>query len=694
MKKQLNIFLSANKELSIIVIVICVMMMMILPLPPHVLDFIISFNIFITITLLMSVIYMRFPLELTSFPSLLLILALIRVGITISSSRLILMEGDAGDIVHTFGEFVVGGNLVIGIMIFTTITMINFIVITKGSERVAEVAARFSLDAMPGKQMSIDADVRAGSLTQEKAESMRKDLASESQLYGAMDGAMKFVKGDSIASIIDIVINICGGLIIGILQLGMTLGDAFHTYTILTVGDGMVQQIPQLLISLTAGLMITKVAGKEQQNIGQMVLTQVFSNTKALIGVAVLLIGFSAIPGMPTMIFVGISGSIFIIVYFMNKKKATNKNVSDGLSNDDVVVEDKEISSNGKGENFVSWKLSPLMLHMAANLKNTDYVDKIKNTLINIQNDIMLDLGITVPQIIIQFQAIADDSYKLLVSEIPVTEAKVYKDYILVLYDDVDILDALDLEDSVENEIQFGVFTFNSKWVKAKNANDCDEFEIKYFTFDEFLHGHLKFHILNNISIFIGIQEVKDMIINMKDYDELIKELLKMLPLNRITEILQRLIAENISIRNFKAILDALLEWSQKEKDIVMLTELVRKSLGRNIAYKFSHETFVINAIILAEDFEDTIRNNIEYNSFGGFIQLDEATHNEIIYRIHDIMATIKRDVSVYLVTHIDIRRYVRMITEKYYPTLHVLSTEEIHEFAEIKCIGVLDIAS
>jgi type III secretion protein V len=266
--KILNFF-AKNGEFSVVILILFVLSMMVIPLPHELLDFIIAFNIGLTVVVLMVVIYMTSPLHLTSFPTILLMLAMLRIGITVSTSRLILLDGYAGKIITTFGEFVVGGNLIVGVIIFVIITIINFIVITKGSERVAEVAARFSLDAMPGKQMSIDSDLRAGNIDMTQANIKRKELGLESKLYGAMDGAMKFVKGDAIASIIDILINLVGGLIIGMVQRGMPFGDAIKTYSILTIGDGLVQQIPALIVSLTAGMMITRVSDEEDKGKGK-----------------------------------------------------------------------------------------------------------------------------------------------------------------------------------------------------------------------------------------------------------------------------------------------------------------------------------------------------------------------------------------------------------------------------------------
>lgn len=682
--------LGNNKEISIVFLVIMVLVMMILPIPHMMMDFIITFNICITVIVLMAVIYMESPLSLTSFPSILLVLALVRIGITVSTSRLILLEADAGEIVNTFGDVVVGGNLVVGVIIFIIITMINFIVITKGSERVAEVAARFSLDAMPGKQMAIDADLRAGTITQDDANERRNKLGLESKLYGAMDGAMKFVKGDAIASIVDILINLIGGLIIGIVQLNMPFGDALQKYSILTVGDGLVQQIPQLLISLTAGMMITKVSNdNETKNMGQTILQQIFQDYRALVAAAFLLAIFALVPGMPTLIFLSVAALVLGLAYF--KYKSQDSKATSGQA--DSIVVDEEDTTTQLGEDFVSWKLSPLVLNLANNLRTAEFTKHLNQVLGRVQREILLDIGVSIPTIIVRYiDALPENEYKLLVHEILVSAGKIFEGNILVFMDMNDnVSEILDLEGCFENGMPIGLAN-NGIWLKASNIDICKEYSISYIDVEEFLFKHLKYNISKHLSDFFGLQEVKNLLDKMTDYQDLIRELLRMLPLNKITEVLQRLISEDISIRNFKVILDALLEWSQQEKDIILITEFVRKALGKYIAFKFSSGTYNLLCIIFTTEFENTIRDGIRYNNFGSYLNLDSDTTQYIIDSVAEYAASYNKGNNIVIVTRFDIRRYVRSVTEGAYPAIPVLSYEEIEDYVKLNSVGVIGI--
>ena len=501
MNKILKVF-ENHKEISVVILILFILSMIIVPIPHALMDVLIGVNIGLTIIVLMVVIYMDTPLKLTSFPSILLILAVFRIGITISTSRLILLEANAGQIVETFGNFVVGGNLVVGVIIFIIITLVNFIVITKGSERVAEVAARFSLDAMPGKQMSIDSDLRAGNIDMPTAQRKRNDLGLESKLYGAMDGAMKFVKGDSIASIIDIVINIVGGLIVGIVQLNMSMSDALTTYTLLTVGDGLVQQIPALLISLTAGMMITKVSddnSDKQENMGKNILNQIFTSPKALFSASALFLLMAVIPGMPSLVFLILFSLIVgLAILLLKRSKRGDQASANKLVEDEMTIDGDTASSDGTtNPDFVSWKLQPIVLHLAQNLKDSEYSATIKKSLIEVRQDILMNLGVEIPQIVIRYNAqLVANSYQLLVFEIPVTEAKIYPNNILLLNDDVDILSSLAIDDKVKNTTDLG-FANNGSWVNMKFKDQCDEFGISYLTINQYISQILSIDLIN-----------------------------------------------------------------------------------------------------------------------------------------------------------------------------------------------------
>ena len=312
---------SKRNDLLLAVLLVCIVFMMILPLPTQMVDVLIGVNLTLAAILLMASVYLQDVVQLSSFPSILLLTTLFRLALAITTTRLILIQADAGHIVETFGRFVVAGNLVVGLVVFLILTIVNFMVITKGSERVAEVSARFSLDAMPGKQMSIDSDMRAGQIELDEAKRRRNKLEKESQLYGAMDGAMKFVKGDAIAGLIIIAVNAIGGITIGTLQRGMTMSDAIDRYSLLTIGDGLVSQIPALFVSITAGFIVTRVSSEENKDLGSDIAAQLVNEPKALLITSAILAIFAVVPGFPTMVFVSLSALCGFGGYWMLRKR-------------------------------------------------------------------------------------------------------------------------------------------------------------------------------------------------------------------------------------------------------------------------------------------------------------------------------------------------------------------------------------
>jgi len=685
--------LGQHKEISIVVLILITLAMIIIPIPHLIMDIIIGFNIGITIIVLMVVIYMHSPLEITSFPSILLVLTLLRIGITISSSRLILLDGDAGQIISTFGEFVVGGNLIVGVIIFTIITLINFIVITKGSERVAEVAARFSLDAMPGKQMSIDSDLKANNIDMNEAHRQRNVLGLESKLYGAMDGAMKFVKGDAIASIIDIVVNLLGGLVIGMLQKNLSFTEALSVYSILTVGDGLVQQVPALLISMTAGIMITQVSdnnSKEKENLGTSILSQLFKNPKAILAASILFIMLSLVPGMPSTIFLIFFISLAGIGLWLQQR---NRKSSIPASDTTQLIEESAFDQAAKPDG-VSWKLQPLILNVSSHLKDSHCSTLIKNSLIYIHQEIMRNLGVEIPQIVIRYSENLDENcYELHLFEVPISQACLYPEYILILNTSPEILAGLEVgEDYIINEVDIGTVK-HGIWIPANKAAHCEEFDIPYLTLDKFISSHLSLQLQSSIAAFLGMQEVKNMLDKMSEFQELIKELLRMLPLNKITEIFQRLVAEGISIRNFKVILDALLEWAQREKETVVITEYVRQALGRYIAYKYTQGKNILPCFLIDPDIEDMLRDSIRFNEGGSYLSIDPNQTVKIVSATQEFFEQYSHlKIMPVVITQMDIRRYLRSVLEKDLPFAHVVSFQEVEAYIKFNTLGVIEI--
>ena len=675
------------QEFALVTLVVGVIAMIIVPIPHQLMDVLIATNIALTVIVMMVVLYMQSPLEISSFPTILLVLALFRIGITISSSRLILLDGDAGEIISTFGNFVVGGNLIVGVIIFAIITLINFMVITKGSERVAEVTARFSLDAMPGKQMSIDSDLRAGNISMDEAQRRRNVLGMESKLFGAMDGAMKFVKGDAIAGMIDIFINIMGGIIIGTVQHSLPFMEALKTYTILTIGDGLVQQIPSLLISLTAGMMITRVGDDDNRdNLGISIIRQMFTKPKVINSSAIMFILFALIPGMPTLVFIILSGILFVIGYSL---KGISGSLSHGQTSKTVP---DIIELTNHNENFVSWKLHPLTIKFSKNL-DIAYANYIKICFIETKAKILKDLGIEVPSLMIEYsEKLPNELYQLNIFEAPITDIFFYHKKILVFPSSRDELNVY-IKETEYIENKFPLSMNETFWVDESYEKLCFEKNIKYMSNKEFIKESLNMLLNQHSYEYLGMSEIKQMLDKMNEYQELIKELYRMLPLNRLAEIFQKLIQENISIRNAKLIIDTLLEWAQREKEVIILVEHVRMALGRYIVNKYSQETKKIICFIVDQGIEDIIRDAIRFNDKGSYLSLDPEMEEAIIMRTKEVLSeSSSRMEYLILICQLDIRIYLRSILITQIPNVVILSYQEVEKYATLNSLGVISI--
>lgn len=693
MNKGLNSIFASFQEFGLVVLIVAVLAMIIIPVPHTLMDVLIAINIGLTVIVMMVVLYMQTPLELSAFPTILLVLALFRIGITISSSRLILLDGDAGQIIAAFGDFVVGGNLVVGIIIFAIITLINFIVITKGSERVAEVTARFSLDAMPGKQMSIDSDLRAGNIDMDEAQRRRSVLGLESKLFGAMDGAMKFVKGDSIASIIDILINIVGGLVIGMLQKNMGFADALRTYSILTIGDGLVQQIPSLLISLTAGMMITRVNDDDnKENLGISIIKQMFSKAKVLYSAAIMFLLLSVVPGMPAPVFLSLFVVMVTTAIVLQKKGLTVDGSNSGKGAERIVEKNK--TSDSDDDDFVSWKLHTLAVQIPPNLKGSPYVEVVRSGLIEARKAALTNLGIETPKVIIEYSAAIDsNTYKVNLFEVPIAAANFYPKHILVLDTGEYELTILQEEyEVIENTVNFGIQQLGV-WAPEAAKAVCAEYELNFITPEQFIKMHLSKVLRDCSPEFLGMLEIKAMLDKMTEYQELIKELLRMLPLNKIAEILQRLIEEDVSIRNFKLILDTLLEWGQKEREVVLLVEYVRIAMGRYLANKYFTYQNHITCFLIDEGIEEIIRDGIRFNEKGSYLSIDPEHQLSIVKQIQETyLVNQKLKITPVIVTQLDVRRYLRAMIKPDLPYVAVLSYQELEKYAVLDSIGVIDL--
>lgn len=692
-------------DLALAVLIMGILTMIILPIGPNVIDYLIAINLTVSVTLLMVSLYIPSAIHLSIFPSLLLITTLYRLGTNIASTRQILLNANAGHIIFQFGNYVVGGNFVVGGIIFLIITLVQFIVITKGAERVAEVAARFTLDAMPGKQMSIDADMRAGILDANEARSKRLDIQKESQLYGAMDGAMKFVKGDAIAGIVITLINIVGGLSIGMGFNNMDAMEAVHTYSILSIGDGLVTQIPALLISITAGIVTTRVSSEKDANLGKEISSQILKQPKALMIGAAFCMGLAIVPGFPKAPFLILASTLGMIGYALWSTGAQKLEIggkgpsAEGGISSAAEEQATAVDTGVKGHRVVtgggieSYQLTlPVILECGSGLsaevqkaqKGQSFIDIM---IPRMRQALYADLGVRFPGVHVRTDSpvLELDEYAIHLNEVPIIRGKVLQGHVLT-------------NETEENLKRYNLaFTayknslgMPSLWVDEKYSEILSKAGIKFWRTLEVMILHLSYFFRHYSNEFVGIQETKSMLEFMeKSFPDLVKEVTRLIPLQKMTDIFKRLIQEQISIKDLRTILESLSEWAQTEKDTVLLTEYVRSSLKRYISYKYSLGQSVISVYILDPEIEDMVRGAIKQTSAGSYLALDPDSVQLILQGVRNTIAPPPPGGQPpVILTAIDVRRFVRKLIEMEFTDISVVSYQEVVPEIRIQPLG------
>ncbi len=680
---QINRF----NDIMLAVLAVMIISLMIIPINPSILDALLALNLTMSVTLLMMAIYIPSVLSFSTFPSLLLFTTLFRLALNITTTRLILVDAYAGEIIQTFGKVVIAGNFIVGAVIFLIILIVQFIVITKGAERVAEVAARFTLDAMPGKQMSIDADMKSGLIDMEQAKKRRSMLEKENQLYGAMDGAMKFVKGDAIAGLVITAINILAGLAIGILQKDMLIEKAVRTYSILTIGDGLISQIPALLISMTAGIIVTRVSTDEKVALGGEISKQVLAQPQALLIGGCMVAAFSLIPGFPKPQFLMLSAIMLGVGYtLVRKSKKPKGKRSMGVGADAQKGAGKGADS---GEEFSI--TVPLMVDVAHGVKDSIEPEILNDELIEIRKALYQDLGVPFPGIHLRFNgALEGGVYRIMLQEVPMAEGVLKAGFVLAR-EKRETLEMLNIPIEEEKPFLPNIASF---WVEESFIPSLEKASIRYLGASEILSYHLSFVLKKYAGEFVGIQETKYLLDNMDaNFPEIVREVQRVLPVQKITDVLQRLVQEGISIRNLRAILQSLIEWGQKEKDPVLLAEYVRSSLKRYISYKFSAGQNILPVYIFQPDVEEEVRKAVRQTSAGSYLALNPTTAKRLIESIKKEMGDISMvDNKPVLLTAMDVRRYLRKLIEKELYEVPVLSHQELTEEITVQPLGRIEL--
>ena len=663
------------------VVVLAIVFIFIVPLPTWLVDILIALNICISCLLIVLALYLPGPLAFSSFPSILLLTTMFRLALSIATTRLILLEQDAGDIVEAFGNFVVGGNLAVGLVIFLILTMVNFLVITKGSERVAEVAARFSLDAMPGKQMSIDSDLRAGLIDGAQARDKRDQLSRESQLFGAMDGAMKFVKGDAVAGLIIVVINLLGGFSTGMFQHGMSAGDSMALYSVLTIGDGLIAQIPALLISLTAGMIITRVAPdgrKGVTNMGAEIARQMTSEPKSWMIASVGMLAFAALPGMPTVVFILIALVTGSLGYYLVRQRQRQEQESTTETIATAPEENGAVDLRGFDPS------RPYLLQFPLVLRGTDLVVEIVHEIRKARNGIVARIGLTLPPFEVEFDpALADDEMRFCVHEVPVVTAT--QGHLVAV-----------ARSSFKDDTEHGVPGLPEReeqdwvWLPADDPL-LDAPELERFTAVSLITERLNHAMMLSGPQFLGIQESKSILGWLEhNQPELVQELQRIMPLSRFSAVLQRLAGEGVPLRAVRLIVESLIEYGQHEREPDALADYARIALKSQIYHQYS-EPDGLHAWLLAPQTENILREALRQTQTGVFFALDNDSSAALVSLLNQAFVLRPKTKSVMLVAQ-DLRSPLRTLLLEEFNHVPVLSFAELGSTSKVKVLGRFDL--
>lgn len=668
-------------DLYVVLAVVLIIVMMILPLPTFLLDILLATNISLSLLILLITMSIRESLEIAVFPSLLLITTLFRLSLNVSSTRLILLSGDPGKIIQAFGNFVVGGNYVVGFVIFLILIVVQFMVITKGAERVAEVAARFTLDAMPGKQMSIDADLNSGLITESEARHRRIQISREADFYGAMDGASKFVKGDAIAGIIITIINLLGGFAIGMFQKGMDFSGALDRYTLLSVGDGLVSQIPALLISTATGIIITRAAS--ENNLGTDLTQQLFSNYRVLVTASIVIAVFGLVPGLPFLPFMVIALLIGGLAWGIHR---ANQVVA---SDDDGILEQQQLEEARRPESLISLlQVDQIELEIGYSLiplvdegQGGDMLDRISM----IRRQCAIELGLLIPVIRIRDNLqLNPDEYVVKIKGIQVGHGEIMVNHYLAM-------DAGGVTEKITGiptiEPSFGL---QALWVDAATRERAEYAGYTVVDPPAILATHLTEIIREHSHELLGRQEVKTLLDGAKeDYPAVVEELVpNLLTVGEVQKVLQNLLREGIPIRNMVTILETLADMASLTRDPDYLTEYVREALSRQISQMYLEKNELI-VLTLPPQWEETIYAGIEHTDRGLSVALDPRTLQALYQELGQALEQNLLPYPIVLVSP-QIRMALKRLTERSIPRLIVLSYNEISSDIQVKAVGTV----
>ncbi|CAM4163597.1 flagellar biosynthesis protein FlhA [Pseudoalteromonas byunsanensis] len=680
--KKIASILAANKDLLLVTAVIVILMMLFLPVPPLLLDILLITNFSLALLILLLTFYTDKPLSFSTFPSLLLIATLFRLGLNISATRLILNEGDAGEVISSIGSFVVGGNYIIGLVVFFILIVVQYVVVTNGAQRVAEVAARFTLDSMPGKQMSIDADLNMGLIDEHAAKRRRENIEKEANFYGAMDGASKFVKGDAIAGIIIILIDIIGGLTIGVAQRGLSWEEALHTYTLLTVGDGIVTQIPSLIIATATGIIITRAA--TDAHLSDELGRQITSSPKTLFIVSVALFGAMLLPGLPMVPLFSIA-AIFFALGIVAYRRA--KDVADDSKDDEEESQDTD-SNNDSIESMLT--IRPLELGVSAEIANAihEQGDVLFDRFDTFRKQLTRDLGIIAPKLfLLNDPSLSEGNYELRILGSRAGRGSLYFDKYLAI-DPKGKLDAV--EGIKAKEPTYGL---PACWVDEEQSGNARRAGYTVVDAETTLLTHLTEMIKSHASELLTRSETEKLVSRLEGSQaSLLNELIpNVMSYSEIQNVLQQLLKEKVSIRNLEMILECLVDKGKVAKEVNFLCEQVREKLKAQIVQTLLDKDDVLHVITFEPLIEQQLISGVQNEHGQSSLAIEPELTEAIIKQLagYTELAISKRITPV-LVCHSPIRLATRRLLERVIPQLHVLAISEIPSSVSVSNLGVV----
>lgn len=659
---------------------------LIIPVPLFLLDLLFALNIALSMIILFNALFSKEPLDMSAFPTLLLLTTLFRLSLNVSSTRNILLKADAGNVVDTFGNYVGGGNLVVGAIVFFVLVIMQLLVINKGSERVSEVTARFTLDAMPGKQMAIDADLNTGAITDEEAKERREKIQQESAFFGSMDGATKYVKGDATAGLVITVLNFVGGIAIGVLMNGMDINAAVQRYSILTIGDGLVSQIPSLMISLSTGILVTK--GSKEADVGNILRRQLFSTPKVLNIVGIALIGLGLFTPLNMLVFCAY-GIMFLLTARMIANQLEMTETDEAVSEEEESAEEIRRPENVSSllqVDAIELEFGYGIIPLADVNQGGDLLDRV----VMIRRQIALELGCVVPMIRLRDNIqLNPNQYLIKIKGVPVSEGEILFDHYMAMNPGY-----------VEEEIS-GIPTFEPSyhlpaiWITESQRERAESLGYTVVDPPSIIATHLMEIIRSHLDELLTRQDVHNLIENVKEANEtLVSELVpKLLNVGEIQKVLQNLLAEGISIRDLVTIFETLADYAPTTHDTDVLTEYVRQSLKRAISNQYFNNNETTSVVTLDPNVEQVIMDSVKQTEQGAYLALDPDYTNRLMTSLReetDKLEELGR--TPIIITSPIVRMYLKKLTQEQFRNLHVLSYNEIDSDVELQSVGMVTV--